>query len=500
MVFNSIDFLIFFPIVILVYFVIPTKIRYIWLLIANYYFYMCWNPGYGILLMLVTTITYMTAIGIENIYKKGEKNKKRNFAKFLLMSGIVINLGILVYFKYTNFLIKTINQLLDKVYLEHMATVDIILPLGISFYIFTSLGYLIDVYQKKCKAEKNIIRYALFVSFFPMVLSGPIERSHNLLRQIRKNKKNTVWNYDRVASGLMTMLWGFFLKLVITDRIAVMVDYIFLEYEKYGTVILAMGAVAYGIQIYCDFNSYSLIALGTARVLGFEVINNFETPYFSQSISEFWRRWHISLSSWLRDYIYIPLGGNRYGKWRQYFNILVTFSASGLWHGANWTFILWGGLHGIYQIIEREITPVIRKVNIKLQTRTESFGYKMTKVVFTFAAVDFAWIFFRSDSLRQAIHYLERMILYQDWWVLFDESIYHLGLDIREIHILFVGLCLVFMVDILQYTKKQYFAEFMAEQWIVFRWLVLILLLVVCVIFGYYGPGFDSAQFIYFQF
>lgn len=502
MVFNSIDFLLFFPIVLLGYFVIPGKLKCLWLLCVNYYFYMCWNPVYGLLLFAVTIMTYSSAIGMDKIRGKTEleEKRKKKRCRQLLVLTLGMNLGILIYFKYTNFLVEIVNQLLDKVSLKQITSFDIMLPLGISFYMFTSLGYLIDVFQGKCAAEKNFIRYSLFVSFFPMILSGPIERSHNLLKQIQEGEQTKKWNYDRVTSGLMTMLWGFFLKLVVTDRIAVFVDHIFAEYEKYGLVALSLGAISYAIQIYCDFNSYSLIALGTAKVLGFEIINNFKEPYFAQSVTEFWRRWHISLSTWFRDYVYIPLGGNRRGKCRQYLNILITFGVSGLWHGANWTFIFWGLLHGIYQIIEKEITPVVRKVNRKLQTKTESFGYKFTKIVLTFILVDFAWIFFRAESVGHAVHYIERMVCYRDWWSVFDGSIYQLGLDVTEIHILCIALLIVFWVDLVQYIKGWNFAKIMAEQWIVFRWCVLIGMLVATVVFGYYGPGFDSAQFIYLQF
>ncbi len=502
MVFNSIDFLTFFPIVLFVYFMLPAKIRHIWLLVCSYYFYMCWNPLYSILLLLVTISTYLGANGIEKVRAKQEMcgSNIQKCSKWIMIGTIAVNLGILTYFKYTNFFIDIFNKFLRKMSIEILPAYDIILPIGISFYMFTSIGYLIDVYKKKCEPEKNLLKYALFVSFFPMILSGPIERSGNLLKQIQSKHKANVWDYERVTSGLITMIWGFFLKLVITDRIAVLADYIFKEYERYGMVGLSIGAIAYGIQIYCDFNSYSTIALGAAKVLGFELLQNFDTPYFSKSVTEFWRRWHISLSSWFRDYIYIPLGGNRCGKSRQYLNILITFSISGLWHGANWTFIFWGFLHGVYQIIEKELKPWIRKINVKLHTKTESFGYKFTKGIITFVLVDFAWIFFRADSMKYAVHYIERMIKYRDWWSLFNKSIYQMGLDVTEIHILSVSLLLVLAVELMQYFKRKTFAEFMAEQWIVFRWISLIVILVVCIVFGYYGPGFDSAQFIYFQF
>lgn len=502
MLFNSIDFLIFFPVVLMVYFILPSKIRYMWLLIASYYFYMCWNPLYSSLIAISTIITYFCGriVGSlkENIQiEEAKRNKKMKLA---IAAGFVTNLGILVYFKYTNFLVETINVLLAKMQLEALPGFDILLPVGISFYTFQALGYILDVYRGDVEAEKNIFKYALFVSFFPQLVAGPIERSQNLLTQIQEESGHKLWNYKRVTAGMITMLWGFFMKVVITDRVAVLVDHVFNEYERYGLIALSVGAVAFAIQIYCDFNGYSTIAIGAAKVLGFELMENFETPYFSQSIIEFWRRWHISLSSWFRDYLYIPLGGNRCGKWKQYRNILVTFTVSGLWHGANWTYVFWGFLHGLYQIMEKEFSPLVNKLNEKCHTKVESFGYKFGKVLGTFVLVDIAWIFFRAESLHQAVHYIERMVKYRDWWSLFDQSIYTLGLDIRQMHILFIALIVLLLVDLLRYYKKQKLVEWLEGQWIVFRWGVILALLVTCVVFGYYGPGFDSAQFIYFQF
>mgnify|MGYP002233398463 FL=1 len=360
------------------------------------------------------------------------------------------------YFKYTGFFLDSINVVLAKFCIAPVEIEwNIALPIGISFYTLTALGYLIDVYRGKAEAEHNFLRYALFVSFFPQILSGPIERSTNLLRQLRDSSIKRNWNTERIASGFITMLWGFFLKLVIADRIAVIADTTFGRPECYGTFGLVLGAVSYGIQIYCDFSSYSLIALGAAKTLGFDLINNFETPYFAQSVTEFWHRWHISLSTWLRDYVYISMGGNRCSKWRQYWNILVTFMVSGLWHGANWTFFIWGALHGIYQILEKELRPVIRKINGYCHTKTASFGYRFAKAAVTFALVDFAWIFFRADSVKQALHYVKRMISFCDMWSLFDGSLYTMGLDVQEIHILMIGLTGLIVVDCLQYLKQK---------------------------------------------
>lgn len=502
MQFNSIDFLIFFPIVLLIYFVLPAKVRYIWLLVSSYYFYMCWNPVYSILIALSTVITYLCGMGLDHIKNiEGiEDTRKKAAQKLIIASSLVVNLGILVYFKYTNFLVDSVNHILNGLNLGTVSGIDVLLPVGISFYTFQAVGYTIDVYRGEIKAEKNILKYALFVSFFPQLVAGPIERSKNLLSQIQEEADHKLWDYQRVTSGLMTMLWGFFLKVVIADRISVLVDTIFSEYELYGITVLSLGAVAFAFQIYCDFNGYSTIAIGAAKVLGFDLMENFDTPYFAQSVTEFWRRWHISLSTWFKDYLYIPLGGNRCSKWKRYRNIMITFCVSGLWHGANWTYVFWGGLHGIYQIIEKELSPVIQKINNRAETRTDSFGYRFGKGLLTFCLVSVAWIFFRADTLPHALHYVQRMFTYHDWWHLFDQTIYSLGLDVTEIHILCVSLLLLLAVDLLKYYKKKTLTAFLEEQWIVFRWGVVLGLLFVCLVFGYYGPGYDAAQFIYFQF
>lgn len=494
MLFNSIDFLIFFPLVVLVYYVCPKKIRSIWLLIASYFFYMCWNPWCIFLLFGVTIVSWLCGLGIETMRYKPHKTK------WLMIICCVILLGTLGYFKYTNFLIESMNLLLERIHVNSVSQYDIILPVGISFFTFQALGYVIDVYRGEVGAEKNFLRYALFVSFFPQLLSGPIGRAKSLIGQIKEKTEHPVWNYDRVTSGLILMLWGFFLKIVIADRAAILVNQVFGAYERYQMVALIAGALAYAIQIYCDFMGYSTIALGAARVLGFELIHNFDTPYFASSIADFWRRWHISLSTWFRDYLYIPLGGNRNGKWKLYRNILITFTASGLWHGANWTFVIWGMLHGFYQIIEKETAPLIQLINKKFHTKTESFGYHFLRGLWTFVLVDFAWIFFRADSLSQACGYISRMIRYRDWWSLFNQSIYTLGLDVQEIHILFFALLALLCVDILRYFHKEAIDTFLQKQCLAFRWGVLLALLFGCLIFGCYGPGFESAQFVYLQF
>ncbi len=494
MIFNSIDFLIFFPIVILFYFFVPKKLRYIWLLVASLYFYMCWNVKYVFLLLFSILTTWLAGLLVE-------KYKNATVRKAVLAACIFINIGILFFFKYFDFFIDTCNKVLSKVgiqALEH--SFDVLLPVGISFYTFQALGYIIDVYREKIEAEKNPLRYALFVSFFPQLVAGPIERSENLLNQVRQVDKIKVWNYENITKGLTTMMWGLFIKMVIADRVAILVNTVFEGVYIYGTVALAAGAIGFALQIYCDFMGYSTIAVGAAKVMGFELMDNFNTPYFATSISDFWRRWHISLSSWFRDYVYIPLGGNRCSKVRKYFNLLVTFGVSGLWHGASWNYVFWGMLHGAYQIAG-DITKPIRQIcSTKCKMKTESFSFKLGQIVSTFFFVDIAWIFFRAGSLSIAFDYCKRLFTKWDPWSLFNGELYNLGLDRFEFNILVVAVAVLFLVELVQYLKKQNIADFLQEQCIWFRWGVILGLIFATIVYGIYGIQFEASQFIYFQF
>lgn len=494
MLFNSIDFLIFFPIVVLLYFIIPQKVRYIWLLGASYYFYMCWNVKY-ILLLIISTVTTWLAGWMVSVCKNNIQKK------IVMFSCIGINLTILFFFKYFGFFLDSVNKVLGAVNVQALEKpFDLLLPVGISFYTFQSLGYIIDVYRGKVEHEKNIFRYALFVSFFPQLVAGPIERSENLLRQIKELDNRKAWNYENVVKGLITMVWGLFVKMVISDRVAILVNHVFDNFYMYGTVALVAGAVGFALQIYCDFLGYSTIAVGTARVMGFQLMENFKTPYFAKSVSEFWRRWHISLSTWFRDYVYIPLGGNRCSKARKYFNLMVTFCVSGLWHGANWTYVAWGLLHGVFQVVGDFTRPIRQKLYKKGNVKTESISFKLGQVVSTFLLVDYAWIFFRAGSLRIALDYSKRIFTKWDPWSLFNGEIYTLGLDRTEFNILVVSVVVLFLVDLIRYFKKQNITVFLEEQCIWFQWLTVILLIGAIIVYGIYGIRFDSSQFIYFQF
>lgn len=494
MLFNSLNFLIFFPIVVMIYFIIPRKIRYIWLLVASYYFYMCWNAKYALLIGVSTLITYVSGLllGIckENMQKK-----------LVVAVSFISNLGILVFYKYFDFVLGNINIVLQKFDVEILSNpFDIILPVGISFYTFQALSYTVDVYRNEIKPEKNPLKYALFVSFFPQLVAGPIERSKNLLNQIKDIEKIKLWNYDRVAGGVILMVYGMFQKMVIADRISIFVDSVYHNLHAVGTMETIFAAMGFSLQIYCDFAAYSTIAIGAAKVMGFELMENFDTPYFATSIKDFWRRWHISLSSWFRDYLYIPMGGNRKGKIRKYFNIIVTFLVSGLWHGASWNFVIWGGLHGFYQVISEVTAPVRKKVVQILKVNDRVFSYKFGQILFTFSLTTMTWVFFRAETIKEALYFFKRMFTVWNPWVFFNEGLYQYGLDRVEVNVLFAAVFVMFLVEILKYIKNVRISEFLMEQNLWFRWIVVIGLVIACLVYGEYGISFDSNQFIYFQF
>lgn len=494
MLFNSIDFLIFFPIVVLIYLIVPRKLKYIWLLIASYYFYMSWNAKYVVLILFSTLITYFSGILIEKAPDIGRK-------KAVVAVSFLANLSVLGFFKYFDFFIHNLNKILA---IAHIRLIDnpfsLLLPVGISFYTFQALSYTVDVYRGKVAPEKNLLKYALFVSFFPQLVAGPIEKTENLLSQIQESGKRRMVSFDKFVSGFALMLWGLFMKMVIADRISIFVDGVFSRLYMAGTVETVLAAVAFAIQIYGDFAGYSAAALGAARIMGFELTENFNAPYFADSIGDFWRRWHISLSTWFRDYLYIPLGGNRKGKIRKYCNLMITFAVSGLWHGAAWTFILWGGIHGLYQVIGDLLKPIREKINELLKVRTNVFSYKLGKIITTFVLVDFAWIFFRAESMGQIRFFFNRMFTRFNPWVLFDESLFRYGIDRREWGILAVALLILFVVDLLRYKRNRNFGDLLVKQNLWFQYVVLFLLIASIFVYGEYGIDFDSNQFIYFQF
>jgi len=528
MQFNSLDFMVFFPITVLGYYVIPHKIRYIWLLLCSYYFYMCWNFKYVLLILTSTLVTYFgsriisyakrnnrlepssvmkqfsvqctLASRLNTLIEKHYKTSFRSMEKVVLVSVIAVNLGILAFFKYFNFFTACFVSTMRTVGVNlNVPKVDVLLPVGISFYTFQALSYTIDIYRGELEPEKNILKYALFVSFFPQLVAGPIERSKNLLTQIQL-MENLRFNLKRANRGLLFILWGLFLKMVISDRIAILVNTVFDKFYLYGGIELIAAAIGFAIQIYCDFSSYSTIAIGAAEVLGFTLMENFDAPYFSGSIQEFWRRWHISLSTWFRDYLYIPLGGNRCSKVRRYLNLMSTFLLSGLWHGAALTFIVWGGIHGFYQIVGDVLRPVREEIIRKFEIKTDCFSFRLGRIIWTFLLTDLAWIFFRAENLHIALSYVKRIIVDFDPWALTNGSLFTLGLDRVEMNIFFFGLLLLFLVDMLKYYKKISFPDFIIQQNTVFQYVCAAVMLMSVLIYGAYGPSFIPQTFIYFQF
>ncbi len=494
--FISYGFLLFFPVVVLLYFVLPKKIRWIWLLVSSYFFYMCWNAKYALLLLASTFITWVSGLLISKADANSDENKAKRLKKWAVAGSFVLNLGILFFFKYFSFAVDNINILLGALGKDALSpSFDLLLPVGISFYTFQALSYTADVYRREVEPEKNFFRYALYVSFFPQLVAGPIERSSNLLPQMRQVH---TWDSARVKSGLLTMALGFFEKMVIADRAAIFVNAVFAGRLDLRPGILELMAIfAFGIQIYCDFAGYSHIAIGAARVLGFKLMENFDRPYFAVSVRDFWRRWHISLSTWFKDYLYIPLGGNRKGKLRKYLNTMITFILSGLWHGANWSFVIWGGLHGLYQVIGDILKPVKNFVLKITKANPDSFGLKFIKGVFVYLLVNFTWLFFRAQSIKQTWQIITCIFTNFQPWTLFDKSIQDF-ISPTELGILFISIAILVIISVLK-GKTDIIGK-IEKQPLIFRWAFYICVILVIFIFGVYGPEFNAGEFIYFRF
>jgi alginate O-acetyltransferase complex protein AlgI len=402
MLFNTVDFAIFLLIVIFFYwFLAGKKLIYknITLLIFSYYFYASWDWRFLFLLIFSTALDYFSVI-------KMSEAKTQKIKKYWFWISISINLGFLGFFKYYNFFAESFSELLTRMgFYVNPWTVKVILPVGISFYTFHGLSYVIDSYKNKIKPERNFIDYAVFVSFFPLLVAGPIERATHLLPQIKKNR---IFIYDNAVNGFRQILWGLFKKMVVSDNCAKFANIAFDNHTSNSGSVHLIGAVFFSVQIYCDFSGYSDIAIGTARLFGIDLIRNFAFPYFSRDIAEFWRRWHISLSSWFKDYLYIPLGGSKGGNWKKTRNVFVIFIVSGFWHGANWTFIVWGLLNAIYTLplilfnINRKNTDIVAKGKL-FPSWTE-----LLSMLLTFFLTVLAWIFFRSDNVSHAIDYISQ--------------------------------------------------------------------------------------------
>ncbi|RYY51202.1 MAG: MBOAT family protein [Chitinophagaceae bacterium] len=489
MLFNSLSFTIFLPIVFLLYWFVTQKnlkVQNLLLLVSSYFFYACWDYRFLFLLMFSTLLDYFTGLKMEQATSKGKK-------KFWFWLSVIINLGFLAVFKYYNFFIDSFSDGLSMMGIQaNFWTLNIILPVGISFYTFHGLSYVIDIYNDKIKAEKNFVEYAVFVSFFPLLVAGPIERATHLLPQIKKPR---VFNYTQAIDGLRQILWGLFKKIVIADSCAEYANIIFNNSESYSGAMLVLGALFFTFQIYCDFSGYSDIALGTARLFGIELLRNFAFPYFSRDIAEFWRRWHISLSSWFRDYLYIPLGGSKGGTWMKVRNTFIIFIVSGFWHGANWTFIMWGLLNALYIMPSILFNTNRNNLDIVAQGKIFPTVKELLQMIATFTVTVIAWIFFRAESIAHAFVYIRDLFAGLFSAPAYREAASYLS---HEIGWAIPALLVFFMIIEWLGREQQYaiqkFGLGFAKP---VRWAFYYSILLI--IFYFAGTGKEQ-EFIYFQF
>lgn len=471
MIFNSFNFIVLFPLIFLLYYVIPAKyqrVRNLYLLAVSYLLYLNWKPVYALILLGVTAITFLSARLLE------QSDKRRG----IVWLGGAFSLLPLLFFKYFNFINEQIFELLSLIGLRYeLQGLNWAIPIGISFFTFQALGYLFDVYYKRIAAEKDFLTYALFISFFPSIVAGPINKASLVIPQLRAIRP--YFDYEKAVAGLKMLLWGMFMKVVVADRVALYADTVLPAYQHYTGITCFVASLMYTIQIYADFAGYSLMAIGVGKVLGFELTENFKRPYFAVSVTDFWRRWHISLSTWLKDYVYIPLGGSRCSKLRNYWNIFVTFLVSGIWHGANWTFIVWGMWHGIAQIIEKAIGQ---------QKCDYGWFGKTIKIGITFMLVNFAWIFFRMPTLADACGVIGRIFDFS-----LPMSIYMHGFTAT--FYIGLGVTILLFKDIRDefFPKKMllFDSRYTAVRWVSYLFVMTMILL---------SGVFSADQFIYANF
>ena len=484
MLFNSISFLIFFPIVTFLYFVTPYRFRVSLLLFASCVFYMAFIPSYILILAITILIDYFAGIMIE----KTEGATRKNY----LILSIISTVAVLFVFKYFNFFNTNMQRVSDFLHWNYsMSTLNLILPIGLSFHTFQSLSYVIEVYRGNQKSERNFLVYAVYVMFYPQLVAGPIERPQNLLHQFHEKHD---FDYKQVTDGLKLMAWGMFKKVVIADRLASFVDVVYKAPQNYNGVSLCLATLFFSFQIYADFSGYSDIAIGSAQVMGFKLMRNFNRPYFAKNISDFWKRWHISLSTWFRDYVYISLGGSRVPWYKRQINLIIVFLLSGLWHGANWTFVVWGGLHGFYLVFAIWTKP-LRENFIKL-IRLDRFPLllKCAQVTITFIIVTFAWIFFRAKSMNDAIYIVTHL------FTGFDGNLATKIVKFAELQstmsfwIGITAVVLLFLVQLVQ--RKGSIRQMISTKPYYIRWASYFALVIAILFFGY----FSNQNFIYFQF
>lgn len=499
MIFQSFEFAAFFAVAAGIFFLVPKGLRAWVLMGASALFFLRADPASGIWLLISVLSTWAAAIAVRRAEKKRTK-------KALLALCLLVNLCLLAMFKYLPVWEQLLNTWADKgirvVKLDVAGDLGLSVPLGISFYTLQAVGYLIDVYRNKYEPQRSLLKYAVFVSFFPNLMSGPIERGDHFGKQLERvlqKSRRQLWCYDRIMQGLISILLGFFMKMVIADRAALLVDHLYGMYQHTNSFTMLMAALFYSVQIYCDFASYSCIAVGAARVFGFELTNNFRQPYFALGIGDFWRRWHISLSSWLRDYVYIPLGGSRRGALCRCRNLLLTFLVSGLWHGGAPVFLVWGALHGLLQILE---DLAVRAAERCLRGR-QIFGRSLWRLggrLMTFLSVTCLWIFFRSDSVSMAAVCLKN--LFTGWlgFLMAKDFLFVMGLNKPEMCVAVCAVLSLFVLELVSERKKSETAVWIYRSPLPVRWCICLYLILTTAVFGMYGTGFDPSGFIYVNF
>jgi len=442
---------------------------------------MSWKAEYAVLIMISTLIDYLTGL------KMSKLKEKRSRKKYLILS-ICTNLGLLFAFKYFNFVNDSLRLFLNQFSLSFdLPYLNVLLPVGISFYTFQTLSYSIEVYRGNIKPEKHLGIFAVYVAFFPQLVAGPIERAKNLLPQFLKKQ---YFNYKRITDGLKIMLWGFFLKMVIADRLAIGVNHVYNNIQTFAGFPLISATYLFAFQIYCDFAGYSFIAIGAAQVIGIRLMDNFRRPYFSKSISEFWRRWHISLSTWFRDYLYIPLGGNQVKKYRHFFNLFIVFLICGFWHGAGWNFIIWGGIHGFYLVLSVITRNIREKITKFLGINKHPKISTLIKVFITFNLVSFGWIFFRANSLNDAFYIITHLFQLQ----IPSRAEIYIGLGAFGLAIALGSILFMEFIHLLQERIRM--REFLDNKPLLMRWTIYIIITLAILLFGVY----KGTEFIYFQF
>ena len=483
MLFSSVPFLFYFlPCVLLVYFLVPGTLKNGVLLLASLLFYGWGEPVYILLMVFSIALNYAAGLLIAR-YRLTEEKK----ARAVLTVNTVLNLVLLVFFKYFDLFAATLSRIPGV----NIPTLGLTLPIGISFYTFVICGYMIDVYRGR-EAERNFLDFALFTTFFPAILSGPIERSKSLLPQFKQLRRA---NADDVRFAAERLIEGTVKKVLLADNLAILVNTAYADPAQFSGLELAFAAVAYALQIYCDFSAYSDMAIGSARLFGITLMENFHAPYMAQSSKEFWHRWHISLSTWFRDYLYFPLGGSRKGKARTYINVLIVFALSGLWHGAAMKYVLWGLLFGVFQVIGGLLTPAKQRLCAALHIPWDAGWLQIIRVIITFGLSTFAWIFFRADSALQACAIIKRIVTAAG--ACFPLDLTHLGLTERALHVLAVSLIGLVLTDIIgdRFPLREKLLE---TVWL--RYAVWVILLAVTAVCGAYGTGFNPQEFVYFQF